>query len=492
MNKRVIVIGGGLGGISAALSLAVEGYDVDIFERNEQPGGKMNEYQWQKFRFDTGPTLLTMPFVIDDLFASIGINRSDYLELTAIDPICRYVWDDGTTINMSSNLADTIEQLALISDKDARNYIKYLKYGHRIYDISADLFLFKPIHELNSILNWSTFKKIFQIHRIDSLRTVHKANTSFFSDPKIIQLFDRYSTYNGSNPFSAPATLNIIPYVEYELGGYYIKGGMYRLIDQLWTLLKSMNVKLHTSTNVEKILHHHGKATGIIAQGEKIDADYIVCNADVVNTYGTLIDGFEKRKFKMNSLEPSLSGLVFLWAVTKKFDILAHHNLFFASNYEAEFDQIFKQKIAPDQPTIYLSISSKSDPDHAAPGGENWFVLVNMPYMTGDQDWMEITEVTRTKVLSRLRHFGIDMSDKILHEKAITPLDFEERYGSNRGSIYGISSNSRSSAFRRPPNRSRDLENLYFCGGSTHPGGGVPLTILSGRICAELICNKNR
>ncbi|MBN1153605.1 phytoene desaturase [candidate division KSB1 bacterium] len=492
MNKKVVVIGGGLGGISAALHLRAKGFHVEIFESNDRLGGKMNEHRWNEFRFDTGPTLLTMPFILDDLFSTLHLHRPDYLDLTLVDPICRYFWDDGTTIDMSNSLETSIEQMAMISAKDASNYVNYLKYGRRIYDLSADLFLFRPIHEISSLMRWETLAKLFHSYEIDPFRTVHNANRSFFHDPKIVQLFDRYTTYNGSNPFKAPATLNIIPYVEHELGGYYIKGGMYRLIDVLSNLLQDMDVKIHPSTRVDKLIHRDKKATGVIVNGEAVSADYIVCNADVVNAYNTLIDGFERRRVRLNRLEPSSSGLVFLWAVRKKMDRLAHHNLFFASNYQQEFDQIFKQKIVPEEPTIYVSISSKSDPRHAPSGHENWFVLVNTPYITEDQDWSSLIESTRHHVLSRLGQFGIDLSDGIAHESVISPLDFEQKYGSNRGSIYGISSNSRTSAFRRPPNRNRDLENLYFCGGSTHPGGGVPLTLLSGKICADLINDKKR
>jgi len=492
MDKRVIIIGGGLGGLSASLYLAAHGFKVDVFEQNEKLGGKMNEYKWDKFRFDTGPTLITMPFIIDDLFSKLNLHRPDYLELELIDPICRYFWNDGTSIDMSSEINKSIEQLSRISEEDASSLKPYLKYAHRIYDISADLFLLNPIHEINTLMRWKTFYKLFHAYKIDPFRTVHNANKSFFAHPKTIQIFDRYATYNGSNPFEAPATLNIIPYVEYELGGYYIKGGMYRLVHVLGKLLKDMDINVHTSTKVDKIIHDNDRVMGVVVNGEKLKADYIICNSDVVSSFNTLIDGFEERTKKLNKLEPSISGLVFLWAVSKQYKKLAHHNIIFASNYEEEFRTIFKDKMAPEDPTIYISISSKADPAHATRQGENWFILINTPYLTEYQDWDVIRNHIRARIVSKLARTGIDDIEKhIMHEQVYSPLDFYNKYGSNRGSIYGISSNSRSSAFKRPPNRSRDLKGLYFAGGSTHPGGGVPLAILSGKICSDLIVERN-
>ncbi len=490
MVKRVAIIGGGLGGLTAAIRLAHQGFQVQLFEKNESLGGKMNQWIADGFRFDTGPSLLTMPFVIDELFDSIGENRSDYLEFVPIDPICRYFWEDGSTLDAKVDVPKMIDEIKKFSADDANRYEDFFVYTKRIYDITAHVFLFKPMHEIKRLVNWQTFIKLFQAPQIDPFRTVHQSVSRYFKHPKLVQLFDRYATYNGSNPYQAPATLNIIPYVEYGLGCYYINGGMYQLVNSLKRLAGKFGLKIHTATTVEKILHERNRVQGIQINGEKISADFVISNADVVVAFNELIDGFPNKQEKLNRLEPSLSAVVFLWGIENQHPKLAQHNIIFTADYELEFKQIFEQKQVPDDPTIYIAITSKLDPDHAPASGENWSVLINVPYLNENLNWE--TEIIRLKkvILEKLNKIGIDILEKIKFEKIITPQDFYDQYRSNRGSIYGISSNDRMTAFRRPANRSREIKGLYFAGGSTHPGGGVPLAMLSGKMCAELVCEK--
>jgi len=489
--KKVAIIGGGLGGLTAAIRLAHQGFQVKLFEKNEILGGKMNQFVSNGFRFDTGPSLLTMLFVIDELFDSIGEKRSEYLEFVPIDPICRYFWEDGSRLDAKSDVPKMIDEMKKFSADDATRYENFLAYTKRIYDITADVFLFQPMHEIKKLVNWQTFLKLFRVLQIDPFRTVHDGVSRYFKHPKLMQLFDRYATYNGSNPYQAPATLNIIPYVEYGLGCYYIKGGMYQLVDSLKRLAEKFGVEIHNSVRVEKILHQHNRVQGVQISGEKIPAEGVISNVDVVVAFNELIDGFPKKQAKLNRLEPSLSGVVFLWGIEGQHQQLAQHNIIFTIDYESEFNQIFEQKQVPDDPTIYIAITSKLDPNHAPAGNENWFVLINVPYLNENQNWD--SEIVRLKkvILEKLNKIGIDISEKIKFEKHITPQDFYDKYRSNRGSIYGISSNDRMTAFRRPANRSREIKGLYFAGGSTHPGGGVPLAMLSGKMCAELILERS-
>lgn len=487
---RVVIIGAGLGGLSAAIRLASRGYAVTLFEQNSQLGGKMNMINDNGYVFDTGPSLLTMPFVIDELFGVADVRRSDYLEFIPIAPVCRYFWENGTTIDTFTNSDAMVQQLGKLSRQDAENYSKFLNYSERIYDLTANIFLFNPIHELDRILNWKTFKTLFRIFQIDPMRTVHQGVSRFFQHPKIVQLFDRYATYNGSNPYQAPATLNIIPYVEYGLGSYYIQGGMYQLIVALEQVARQVGVEIYPKTRVEKINVYNGQVQGVSINGANIKADVIIANVDVVTAFDQLITGFDNRTAQLKKFEPSLSGLVFLWGVKKQNPQLAHHNIFFPEDYLQEFVSIFDQKQVPRQPTIYLAITSKTDQSHAPAGSENWFVLLNMPYLMEGQNWEMITHEMRQYVFKKLEKLDINISGSIEYEKVLTPQDLFDYYGSNRGSIYGISSNSRTTAFRRPPNRNREIKGLYFAGGSTHPGGGVPLVVLSGKMCAELILQR--
>jgi phytoene desaturase len=492
MPKRVLVIGAGLGALAGALRLAKLGFDVTLFEKNETVGGKLNERKLGGYRFDAGPSLLTMPFVIDELFAFCGFQRQDFLEFVALEPICRYFFSDGARLDASADVGRMKGEMAKFSVPDARNYENFLAYAERIYRLTANIFLFSPIHELAQILQPHNLHTLFRLHQIDPFRTVHRGVERFFKDARLVQLFDRYATYNGSDPYRAPATLNVIPYVEYVLGSYYIRGGMYRLAGALQQIAEKLGVKIHTAAPVAKILHDGKRVTGLLVQGKKLAADYVLCGQDVIVAHNQLIDGFDKSRARLNRLEPSCSGLVFLWGVAKKHPELAHHNILFSNDYKKEFEQIFDEKRPPDDPTIYVAITGKSDSSHTPEYGENWFVLLNMPYLTHALNWKNETARMREIVLTKLRQMGFDLANQIEAEFVLSPESFEQNYLSNRGSIYGISSNNRSTAFKRPANRSRELKGLYFAGGSTHPGGGIPLVLLSGKIAAELIQRNER
>ena len=486
-NRRVAVIGGGLGALSGAIHLARLGFSVQLFEKNPKIGGKVNEIVLEGYRFDTGASLLTMPFVIDELFDFAGFKRSDYLDFVSIDPICRYFFSDGSVMDASADKAKMRTAIQQLSPDDVESYERFLKYAERIHTLTSEIFMFTPIHEFKKLVKPRHFQTLFRLHQIDPFRTVHQSVSRFFSDPRLVQLFDRYATYNGSDPFQAPATLNIIPYIEYELGGYYVKGGIYRLVDALLAIAGELGVQVRTAAKVEKICQERKRVSGVQINGKKVEADYVLCGADAVVAYNELIDGHQKRRERLNRLEPSLSGMVFLWGVRAKHPKLAHHNIIFSSDYDAEFKQIFKHQQVPDEPTIYIAVTSKADAEHAPTDGENWFVLLNMPYLTRGQMWVKEAVRMRSVVLATLKRLGFDIADQIEVEQVYTPEDFSELYASNQGSLYGISSNSKTTAFKRIPNRSRVLDGLYFAGGSVHPGGGIPLVLLSGKMAATLI-----
>ncbi|MCG3155622.1 MAG: Diapolycopene oxygenase [bacterium] len=487
LPKRVLVVGAGLGAMSAAVRLARMGFRVTVFEKNAEIGGKAGERILGGYRFDTGPSLLTMPFVVDELFAFAGYPREQFLQYFPLEPICRYFFPGGSRLDASSEVARMKAEIARLSAGEAAQYEKFLAYSRRIYQLTAEVFLFSPFHEWRKLLRRRNWRALLSLSQIDPLRTVHQGVARFFSDERLLQLFDRYATYNGSNPYRAPATLNIIPHVEYELGSFYVQGGMRRLVTALAQVLQALGVEIHTSRRVEKILHDGKKVTGLLVNGEKVEGDYVLCGQDVVVAHEQSLEGFDWRRRQLRKLEPSCSGLVFLWGVRQRHSQLLHHNIFFSHNYRREFEQIFDELVPPEDPTIYLAITSKSDPEHAPGTGENWFVLLNMPYLNGRLDWQKELPWVRDRVLAKLSRFGLDLGGDIEVESVITPQDFYDLYLSNRGSIYGISSNRRSTAFRRPPNRSRDLKGLYFAGGATHPGGGIPLVLLSGKLAAELI-----
>lgn len=487
---KVAVIGGGLGGISAALRLRKYGFDVDLFEKNSNLGGKLNIYRQDGFTFDTGPSILTMPFVIDDLFIFLDKKREDYLDFVEISPIARNFFTKEIYIDTLAEANAFKSEIARISKVDSENLSSYLAYSQNIYEHSKDIFLFEPLHEVIQLIKEKKFPSLLNVRHIDPFRTVHKANASFFQDSNIQKVFDRYATYTGSDPYQAPAALNIIAYVELVLGGYYIKGGMYKLAEAFEKIAYEIGVNINLNTKVDKIIHKNNKVIGLSINNEVFEYDFVVANSDVVTTYEDMIDGFEGETSKYNKLEPSLSGFVMLLGVNKLHENLAHHNVFFSNDYQREFKDIFSGKI-PDDPTIYVAITSKTDKKAAPEGSENWFVLLNVPYLNDQINWESEKEILKEKVYKKLSNFGLNIKDYIQMEKIFTPENLYKQYLSNKGSIYGISSNGKMNAFKRPANRNRKIDGLYFATGSAHPGGGIPLVILSGKHCADLIYRKN-
>jgi len=488
LNKRAAVIGSGLGGLSAAIRLASRGFRVEVYETNGGPGGKAHSFTEAGFRFDTGPSLITMPFVIKELFDYANDDINSYITFEKLEILCKYFFTDGTTINAYSEIAKLIKEVESKTSDTAEHLIKYLDHCRNIYELTSRIFLFSSLHEISSYLNFKAFKTLLQIFRIDPFRTMNQANSSYFKDEKLIQLFNRYATYNGSNPFLAPATLNIIPHVEYNLGGFVIKGGVYNLSLALYKLALNKGAEFHFNSRVEKIETKNGRVRSIETVKEKKKFDIIISNADVHNTYKFLLNDVHSRHAKryMN-LEPSSSALVFYWGIKSVTNSLEIHNIIFSGNYKKEFEELFGRKTIPDDPTVYIYISSRFNPADAPAGFENWFVMINAPYENG-QDWEKDIARARAVMINKIKEsLGIDIDKLIVYEKILTPIELEKQTGSFKGSIYGISSNSRKAAFLRHPNRSKRYRGLYFCGGSAHPGGGIPLVILSGKIAAELV-----
>ncbi len=484
-RKKAAVIGAGLGGLSAAIHLAGNDVEVDLFEKGDSPGGKAGELNINGYRFDTGPSLLTMPFILRDIFDRY--NARDLMpEIKPLDTLCRYFYPDNTIINAYSDIekfAGEIEQKSAEKGESLKNY---LSYSRRIYELTYRLFLFSNFREIKHFLNRDSIKTLFNLKDIDPFRTMHKANSSFFHDEKIIQLFDRYATYNGSDPFQAPATLNIIQHVEYNLGGYVALDGIHSIPRSLEKLARVSGVKINYKSPVDQIINDGKKAEGVVINGEERYYDFIVSNADVHYTFEMAGPEYFREAKKYIRQEPSSSALVFYWGMNHLSPELETHNILFAANYREEFEYLFKKKLYYYDPTVYIYISSKFNKKDAPEGKENWFVMINAPYLTGESCDPDIDAI-RGNILTKIKDMtGIKAEKYIETEKILTPGDIQDITGSYRGSLYGISSNNRNAAFLRQKNKSSSLKQLYFCGGSAHPGGGIPLALLSGRHAAEL------
>ncbi len=484
---KISVIGAGIGGLSVACLLASKGHHVSVFEKNSRVGGKMNLIEAEGFRFDTGPSLLTMPHVLNKLFQVCGTKLEDHLELIPLDPLCRYFYKDGTVFDSYADRAKSMEEISTFSDSESKAYSEFLDHSSKLYEKTADAFIFNPLFDLNDLKELD----LLSFFGIDAFTNVSKRVDSYFKSEYLRKFFKRFTTYNGSNPWVAPATLNVIPHVELDQGGYYVKGGLYKIAETLFWLAGSLGVEFQFNAEVQRIETNDHTVTGIHSNDEFYPADLVVSNSDSTETIlhllpDSVISG--SKKTKQSNIEPSCSGFVLLLGLNNKYEELSHHNIFFSGDYEQEFNQIFSNKVMPDDPTIYVANTSHTDPKHAPKEGSNLFVLINAPYLSDSYNWKKEAEQYELKVITELEKRGLnDLRDHIVFKERITPVDFYDKYRSNKGSIYGTSSNSRMSAFLRPRNKSREIDGLYFVGGSTHPGGGIPLVVQSAFNALELI-----
>ncbi|MBN2199744.1 MAG: phytoene desaturase [Candidatus Aminicenantes bacterium] len=490
--KRCAVVGAGIAGLSAALYLSRDpGFQVEVFEKNGSPGGKAGVLSVGDFHFDSGPTIVTLPFVLEDLFSSLGEDPAARLQFIKLEIPCRYYYPDGTVFKAYADPERLCGEIGEVFRDDPESMRRYLAYSRNIYDLTSELFLFGSFHEWRRIRRaapqglWSSFKKI------DPFRTMHDANRSFFRDKRIVQFLDRYATYNGSDPYRAPATLNVIPHVE-QLGVYVPRGGIRAIPRAMHEAARKRNIVFHLGTRVDRIRIEGNRVRGILTGGTFRAYDVVVSNADVRTTYLDLLgERFSLGSLKYRHLEPSSSAVIFYWGIANRTP-LEMHNILFSSDYRREFREIFFRRLCPEDPTVYIHISQRYCPGDCPEGMENWYVMVNAPWDSG-QDWRREAGRLRARILEKIKKtLQLDLGGLIVAEKFHTPPDIARQTSSALGSLYGISSNRRISAFLRQGNRSGRIRGLYFCGGSAHPGGGVPLCVLSGKITAELVREHER
>lgn len=488
-DQPIVIIGAGVGGLSAAIRLAAAGHNVAMYEANPAVGGKMSEYREGGFRWDTGPSVITMRHVFEDLFKAAGRNMDDYLTLIPAEPLTRYFYPDGLIFDATRDLSRMAAQIAALEERDVEGYFAYLSYAAALHRITGGVFVYNQPPTPASILK----VPIRDALRVDAMRSMDAAIRAHVRSPHLRQLLGRFATYVGASPYRAPATLNVIAHVEMTGGVYYPRGGIYSIARALEKLARELGVQIHLNRPVSQIAVKDGRAVGVNVGGELVPARAVIANVDVATVYEKLIPAGAARPGKLARLtraEPSCSGFVLLLGVEGKHEALAHHNIFFTEDYPSEFEDIFTRGIAPQKPTIYAAITSKADPGDAPEGCENWFVLVNAPPLGDAYDWEKQAAAYRELVLGRLAGFGYDLRGKIRAEKMLTPVDLARMSGARRGALYGASSNNPFAAFQRPHNRAKDVKGLYFAGGTTHPGGGVPMVTLSGRVAAEMVLGE--
>ncbi|MCB9188835.1 MAG: phytoene desaturase [Flavobacteriales bacterium] len=485
MARKAIVIGAGIAGIASSIRLRIKGFDVEVYEKNSYPGGKLTELNLGDFRFDAGPSLFTMPQYVEELFRMAGRNPEDYFDYVKLDNVCHYFWDDGKQFVASADPQSFAQEAGKNFNCDSSEITAKLEKAAYIEATTGKLFLEQSLHDWKGFVNKETLIALSRIPKLGLNKTLNEVNEASFKDPKLVQLFNRYATYNGSNPYKTPGIMEVIPHYEYNIGAFFPAKGMVDITNSLVKLAEELGVKFYYDQEISSILHTGGKIDGVqLLTSEKVPADVVVSNMDVYFTYNKLLQGIKVPQKRL-SQERSSSALIFYWGINREFDELGVHNIFFADDYKAEFDAIFDSKQVYRDPTVYVHISSKIKLDDAPKGMENWFVMINTP-PKGEIDWEDYIKQARNNILKKLsKNLGVDIAKHIVVEDKLFPATIESRTYSYQGSLYGTSSNSKYAAFLRQPNFHKKLKGLYFVGGSAHPGGGIPLCLLSAKIATE-------
>jgi len=485
MKKRAVIIGSGVAGLACSIRLAARGVDVTVLEANAYPGGKLTAFELNGYRFDAGPSLFTMPQWVLALFELAKEDPNVHFKYKRKTVACHYFWEDDTQFFAPSNRDEFAAKAAQTFGVNPQKILSYFKRAEKKFKLTRSLFLEQSLHKLKTFLSLDTLKAIVHLNTYQLHTTLHQANRSHFKNPKLVQLFDRYATYNGSSPYETSGMMTLIQHLEQHYGTYIPEGGMHQITLSLFALAKRLGVQFHFDTRADEILTKNNQVEGVKAGEKFYPADQVVSNMDVVPTYAKLLPQHPAPQ-KIMKQERSSAAVIFYWGITKEFPQLDLHNIFFAKDYQAEFEAIFKDKKIAEDCTVYVNITSKDVPQDAPKGCENWFVMINTPADYG-QDWEALVQRLRTQVLTKLsKRLKTELEPLIACEEILTPPLIEKKTQSYKGALYGSSSNKAMAAFLRHPNFSQQIQNLYFCGGSVHPGGGIPLCLLSAKIVDEL------
>lgn len=483
--KKAIIIGSGIGGLSTAVRLRARGFDVDVFEKNSFPGGKLSNIDVGKYRFNTGPSLFTMPHFVDELYELFNENPRDHFNYIKKDIMCKYFWDNGKKFVGYYDINKLADECKLKFGIDRSIILKYLEKSKKKYDLVENIFIKNSLHKLKNLISIDTLKALVKINTFQLFKTLNKVNEEELKNKYLVQIFNRFATYNGSSPYKTPGMMSAIQNAEKHYGSFIPVKGMGDITKSLYKLAKRHGVKFYFNREVDKIIIKNKKACGVKINNKELFSEIVVTNSDVYNTYRNLLN--EKRKIKALEQERSSSAFIFNWGIKKVFKELDLHNIFFSNNYKEEFDYIFNKKQLYSDPTVYINITCKDLPNDSPKGCENWYVMVNSPY-DNNQNWEKIKDELKSSIVKKINKIlSINIEEYIVEERIVTPQDIETSTNSYKGSLYGTSSNNIYSAFLRHPNFSPKITNLYFCGGSVHPGGGIPLCIMSGKIISEIV-----
>lgn len=482
---KIGVVGSGVAGMASAIRMAIKGYDVHLFEQSNVVGGKLNQLVGKGYRFDTGPSLFTLPQLLDELFTAAGKDVSAYIKYSRLDVVTRYFYPDGSVLNAKADPEAFANECNTVFGEPTGNILTYLEESKQLFDLTANLFIFSPFPS-SKIFSSPEAKQLAKNPRkLRAFTTMHKVNKRSFADKRIVQFFDRYATYNGSNPYKAPGTLTMIPHLEHNIGAFFPEKGMRQISAALEALARDVGVTFHFSSAVERIIAGKEGVTGLRVNGKDMLFDVVVNDTDIFYAYPNLMPS-KKLPWLYKQQQPSTSAMIFYWGVKATHAQLELHNILFSENYRNEFEEMERGRISND-PTVYIFISSKQVLSDAPDGCENWFTMINVPHDTG-QNWPKLVEECRTTIQAKIRAMlGIDLKPLIEFEQVLDPPTIARTTSSFGGSLYGISSNGMMAAFSRHPNHRKSIPGLYFVGGSVHPGGGIPLCLASAKIVDDMV-----
>ena len=491
-NKKVVVIGGGLGGLSAAISLAQEGFQVSLYEKNSHLGGKLNRLEQDGFGFDLGPSILTMTHIFEKLFKNQGVQMSDYVTIQRLDLEWRAFFPDGKILDLYGDLEKMLEENEDLGPQDIEEYREFLAYAKDLYDIVEEGYFAEGLDTLMELVRHHGV--IDSLTNFDVFSTVYDSIDRYISHPELKDMLAYFMKYVGSSPYDAPAILNMMIYMQHAQGAWYVPGGMHKLAEGLVQLGREAGVRFYTDTEVVKLEKNNKRISRArLADGSTVEADYFISNMEVIPAYDYLLDEPDQLTERLEKkYEPASSGFVLHLGVKGEYPQLAHHNFFFSADPEKNFDQIFHQKELPTDPTIYLVNVNKTDSNQALPGHENIKILPHIPYIQDEPFSPEEYQAFKERVLDKLEAMGLtDLRQRIVTQDTWLPEDIQANYYSHHGAIYGTVSNRKNKGFKNSK-ESKLYDNLYFVGGTVNPGGGMPMVTLSGQQVSDKIVKREK
>ncbi|MBN1907821.1 MAG: phytoene desaturase [Deltaproteobacteria bacterium] len=488
ISKKVIVIGAGLGGLSAAISLALKGFPVHLFEKNDKVGGKLNVLKKDGFSFDLGPSILTLPHYFRRLWTRTGRRMEEDVTIETVTPHWRNFFEDGTVVDLHMDPVEMKRELTKLSDPGLeKRFFEYLEYSAEQYDLIEKGYF---ENGLDTKQDFVSFYKLKNLLKIDYWTTMHKRNKRRLKNPYLIDIMDYFIKYVGSSALNSPAFMNLMPTIQFRYDLWYVKGGMYNLAIGMERLAKGLGVEISLNAEVTEIERDENRVKGIrLADGSFHASDIIVSNMEVIPAYEKLLKEDDVFMDKLKPFEPACSGLVLHLGTNRPFPQLAHHNFFFAKDQEKHFRTVFDEGRIPEDPTLYVVAPSRTDTSVCPEGCDNIKILPHIPHLKKEgnpsrEDYIAL----RNRILEKMERTALPgLRESIITEDMWTPEDIQRRYYSNGGSIYGVVSDRKKNFAMKCPKKSTKYTNLYFTGGSVNPGGGMPMVVLSGQNVADMI-----